>query len=298
MWVAEERGLFKKHGIEPEIIIIGGGAARVVSSLLAGEIQFAVGGGDAVVRAALRGADTVMAVSPLITGLQRIMVRPAIKAPADIRGKKIGVTRFGSASHWVLQAILKKWGMKSDDVQILQLGLLAGQLGEHGQRRHRRRRANDAVVLRRRRTRLPDARRPDDMDIHYLQNSIDTTRSYLRKPPQALRFVRGYCEGVALFPKAQKRGRRRHAKTPAHPVGAGKRLEVSRSSPTICWPQDSTTTYPMLHRERSTRRSISSPSTIRRRAAPTPSSLSTIVSSASSKLAASSRTSMRTNTDE
>ena len=54
-----------------------------------------------MVRAAIRGADTVMAVSPLVTGLQRIMVRPAIRTPADIRGKKIGVTRFGSASHWV-----------------------------------------------------------------------------------------------------------------------------------------------------------------------------------------------------
>jgi ABC-type nitrate/sulfonate/bicarbonate transport system substrate-binding protein len=58
IWVAEEKGLFKKHGIDAEVIIIGGGASRVVSSLLAGEIQFSVGGGDAVIRAALRGADT------------------------------------------------------------------------------------------------------------------------------------------------------------------------------------------------------------------------------------------------
>src|SRR6186997_459909 len=56
IWVAEEKGLFKKHGIDAEVIIIGGGAARVVSSLIAGEIQFSVGGGDAVIRAALRGA--------------------------------------------------------------------------------------------------------------------------------------------------------------------------------------------------------------------------------------------------
>src|SRR5215208_2828126 len=70
MWVAEERGLFKKYGIDPEVII-GGGASRVVSSLLAGELQFSVGGGDAVIRAAIKGADTVLAVSPLKTGLQR-----------------------------------------------------------------------------------------------------------------------------------------------------------------------------------------------------------------------------------
>jgi NitT/TauT family transport system substrate-binding protein len=103
IWVAEEKGLFKKHGIDAEVIIIGGGASRVVSSLIAGEIQFSVGGGDAVIRSALRGADTVLTASPLKTGLQRLMVRPDIKSPAELRGKKIGITRFGSASHWVLQ---------------------------------------------------------------------------------------------------------------------------------------------------------------------------------------------------
>ena len=65
IWVAEEKGLFKKHGVDAEVIIIGGGASRVVSSLIAGEIQFSVGGGDSVIRSALRGADTVLVASPL-----------------------------------------------------------------------------------------------------------------------------------------------------------------------------------------------------------------------------------------
>ena len=56
IWVAEEKGLFKKHGIDAEVIVIGGGASRVVSSLIAGEIQFSVGGGDSVIRSSLRGA--------------------------------------------------------------------------------------------------------------------------------------------------------------------------------------------------------------------------------------------------
>lgn len=205
MWLAEQKGIFKKHGIETEIIVIGGGAARVVSSLLAGEIQFAVGGGDAVVRAAIRGADTVMAVSPLITGLQRIMVRPAIKTPAEIRGKRIGVTRFGSASHWVLQAILKKWNMKPEDVQILQLGSSPANLASMDQG------AIDGAVLTMPSYFVAEDRGyrmladPVDLDIHYLQNSIDTTRSYLRaKRPQALRFVRAYIEGVAYFRKYKK----------------------------------------------------------------------------------------------
>jgi NitT/TauT family transport system substrate-binding protein len=95
IWVAEEKGLFKKHGLDAEVIIIGGGASRVVSSLLAGEIQFSVGGGDAVIRAALRGGDTVLAASPLKTGLQRLMVRPDIKTPAELKDKKLALPVSG-----------------------------------------------------------------------------------------------------------------------------------------------------------------------------------------------------------
>jgi ABC-type nitrate/sulfonate/bicarbonate transport system substrate-binding protein len=49
IWVAEERGFFKKHGIEAEAIFIGGGATRSVNALLAGDIQFATAGGGAVI---------------------------------------------------------------------------------------------------------------------------------------------------------------------------------------------------------------------------------------------------------
>ena len=53
IWVAEERGFFKKNGIEAEAIFIGGGAARSVNALLAGDIQFATAGGGAVIQSAL-----------------------------------------------------------------------------------------------------------------------------------------------------------------------------------------------------------------------------------------------------
>ncbi|MGZ9187453.1 MAG: ABC transporter substrate-binding protein [Candidatus Binatia bacterium] len=205
MWVAEERGLFKKYGIDPEVIVIGGGASRVVSSLLAGEIQFSVGGGDAVIRAALKGGDTVLVVSPLKTGLQRLMVRSEIRTQADLKGKKIGVTRFGSASHWVLQMFLRKWNMRNDDVQILQLGSSPANLASLDNR------AIDGAVLTLPTFFVAEERGyrlladPADLDIVYLQNSIDTTRSYLkRNRDQALRFVKGFCEGMAFFRKNKR----------------------------------------------------------------------------------------------
>jgi ABC-type nitrate/sulfonate/bicarbonate transport system substrate-binding protein len=200
IWVAEDYGIFKKHGLDAEVIIIGGGASRVVASLIAGEIQFSVGGGDAVIRSHLKGADTVLTASPLKTGLQRMLVKPSIKTPADLKGKKIGITRFGSASHWVLQLFLRKWGMSTNDVQTLQLGSSPAMLASLDNN------AIDGAVFTIPTFFLAEERGyrtladPADMDIYYLQNSVDSTRDFIkRNRDQALRFIKALCEGIAFF---------------------------------------------------------------------------------------------------
>ncbi len=205
LWVAEEKGIFKKHGIEPEVIIIGGGAARVVSSLIAGDIPFATGGGDAVIRAALKGADVVSVASPLTKGLQRVMTRPDLKSPEDLRGKKIGITRFGSASHLALQLVLRRWGMRPEEVQILQVGSSPAMLASLDKG------GIDAAVLTMPSFFVAEERGYrvladlGDMDIYYLQNTLDTTRSYVRKyRDQALRFIKANVEGIAYFKKHKR----------------------------------------------------------------------------------------------
>src|SRR5918998_3651747 len=64
IWVAEERGFFKKHGIEAEAIFIGGGAARGVNALLAGDIQFATAGGGGLITPARQGAGSGLVAGP------------------------------------------------------------------------------------------------------------------------------------------------------------------------------------------------------------------------------------------
>ncbi|MGH7874271.1 MAG: ABC transporter substrate-binding protein, partial [Candidatus Binatia bacterium] len=122
VWVAEERGFFKKHGIEAEAIFIGGGATRSVNALLAGDIQFATAGGGAVIQSALKGADVVMMAANNNKGVHRILVRPEIDTPEAIKGKKIAITTFGSSSHQVLTMVLNVWKIRPDELQILQVG--------------------------------------------------------------------------------------------------------------------------------------------------------------------------------
>ena len=205
IWLAEEKGLFKKYGANVEVIFIGGGASRVVSALLAGEIQFSVGGGDAVIRAALRGADTVLAFSPMNRGLQRLISRPDIRTPEELKGKRVAITRFGSAGHWAFQLFVKKWGMRPEDFQLIQLEASPAMLVslERG--------GCEAAVLTMPSFFLAEEKGfrtladPAEMDIYYLQNSVDTTRSYLKtNRAQAIRFGKGLIEGVAYFKKYKK----------------------------------------------------------------------------------------------
>src|SRR5262245_32418903 len=95
VWIAEQKGLFRKHGVAAEVIVTGPGATAGISARLTNDIQMTSSAGDALVSAALHGGDTVMA-GVVNKGLQRIMVRPEIKTAAELKGKRVGVTRIGA----------------------------------------------------------------------------------------------------------------------------------------------------------------------------------------------------------
>ncbi|HXG51761.1 MAG TPA: ABC transporter substrate-binding protein [candidate division Zixibacteria bacterium] len=202
VWIAEEKGFFRKHGADVEVIVIGGGGARVVSSLVAGDIQFSVGGGEGSIRSQLRGADTVIVASSMNRGLQRILARPEIKSYQDLRGKRVGITQFGSAGHLALVLMLRKWNLRPDQVQILQVGSSPAMLASLDKG------GIDAAVLTLPTFFLAEEKGyrvigdPAVMDIFYLQNTLESTRTFVRRNrAQALRFMKGYIEGIAYFKK-------------------------------------------------------------------------------------------------
>ena len=63
-----------------------------------------------------------MVASVVNKGLQRLITKPDIKSPADLKGKRVGVTRIGAVSHSVLLMMLQRWKMSVNDIQVLQLG--------------------------------------------------------------------------------------------------------------------------------------------------------------------------------
>jgi NitT/TauT family transport system substrate-binding protein len=203
-WIAEQKGLFRKHGVDVEVIVTGQGGTAV-SALLANDIQVASSAGDSLVNAALRGGDTVMIAGVVNKGLQRIMVRPEIKTPADLKGKKVGVTRIGAVSHSVLLMMLKRWNMSPTDVQVMQVGSSPNMLASLD------RGGIDAAVLT-----IPSMFVAEDRgykilidlgdtDIYYLHTMIASTRSYIKaNRDKVIRYLKGYLEGIAYFKQNRK----------------------------------------------------------------------------------------------
>lgn len=122
MWIAHEGGHFAKYNIEAQMVFIPS-ASMMVQAMLAGDVPFAAAGGNAAVDATLAGGDFVMVGALAKVPAFYIMALPEIKTIEDLRGKAVGVTRFGSSTDFTMRYILRKHGLEPGrDVTIIQMG--------------------------------------------------------------------------------------------------------------------------------------------------------------------------------
>ena len=112
-WVAQDGGYFAREGVPAELIYIRGGP-QTMSALISGEVPFAQIYGGALLAAALTGADVVIVAGLINQPFFSIVTIKGIDKPEDLRGKKIGISTFGSATDFALRLALKKWGIKAD----------------------------------------------------------------------------------------------------------------------------------------------------------------------------------------
>lgn len=120
-WMAKEGGYLSKYGIEAELIYIP--AVAATQALIAGEIQLAQVTGVSTAGAILAGADVKIIASSLNRLVGFIYARPEIKSPEQLKGKKLGISRFGALSDTAAAIFLERHGLKrGTDVAIIQLG--------------------------------------------------------------------------------------------------------------------------------------------------------------------------------
>ena len=121
IWIAGEAQLFQKNGITAEVLYLE--SALVRTALIAGDIAMGGMSGTTMAAPRLQGADPIIIASFLNSLQYRLVVRPEIKTPAQLKGKRVGVAGFGLGAHRGAQIMITKLGLNPDtDVVMLQIG--------------------------------------------------------------------------------------------------------------------------------------------------------------------------------
>ena len=118
-FVAKESHIAEKYGIDFDPVFIGASAV-LFQSMLSGAADFSGSGGPAIISNVLRGGDIIQITAMVPRFTQSVMVKPEIKKPQEMAGKKIGVSRLGTVTHFALQTAIDSYGVKG--VTILQMG--------------------------------------------------------------------------------------------------------------------------------------------------------------------------------
>ena len=197
-WFAQEAGLFSRHGLTAELIYVD--STPSVQALTAGHAPVATMSGGLTVGPYLNGLDFVMLAACCNLLTYQLITRPEIRRPEDLRGKVIGIGRFGAAADWGLRLILRKLGInETRDVQIVQ----AGGGGPATRMAAIEAKKFDATVLdppqtvRARRLGFRTLADGAELGIHFLQGGLVTRQTFIRTHEDTVRrIVRVFVEGI------------------------------------------------------------------------------------------------------
>ena len=200
LWVTDEGRLFQKNGIDPQILYLRTTLGQ--TAMIAGEVDMCVYSGSLLSSARLQGADVVMVTSFLNRPLYRLVVRPEIRTVADLKGKRLGITRFGTVTDSMSRLLVGKMGLDPDkdvsyiqvgDVPILLASLTTGKT------------IDGAIIqppyyLKAVASGMRVLVNMQDMDIPVQQTGLNTTHKFIAKNPDLVRrVVKSLIEGVHLM---------------------------------------------------------------------------------------------------
>jgi ABC-type nitrate/sulfonate/bicarbonate transport system substrate-binding protein len=193
LWLAEDARLFEKHGLDVKVVHARG--AIPVQAVVSGSVEFGAFSGSSTVAANLAGSDMVFVAAKGNFAVMSFWVRKdsPVKTLTDLKGKTIGVTRAGSATHTIARLALKTAGLAEKDVKYLHhpglpesfisldKGLVDASMGSPPRPGFKE--LVDLSALR----------------IPFLQGAIEVQRSFLQnRRDTVLNLLKGYVETIKL----------------------------------------------------------------------------------------------------
>ena len=198
LWVAREAGLFEKNGLRTEVAYIRSGST-MSQALVAGEIQLAQTGGPAALAAGVAGFDVTLIAVALNT--TPIVIMGKVAKMEELKGKAIGVTRYGSNTDISARFAIRKAGLQPEkDVALLQLEDYPGIMGGMQSGRIAAGALADPFTDHAKKLGYKEIADIATLGLEFPFVSIVAKKSYLRDHADvAQRFVRAYTEAIALY---------------------------------------------------------------------------------------------------
>jgi ABC-type nitrate/sulfonate/bicarbonate transport system substrate-binding protein len=121
-WVIKDAGFAKQEGLDVDLIYIAS-SSTMAQAQLAGNVALSTANSQVVVDVGLQGGD-LLAIGAVINAVAfYVMAPPEVKSVRDLKGKPVGVTRFGASTDFAIRKLLEKYGLQPiRDVPIIQIG--------------------------------------------------------------------------------------------------------------------------------------------------------------------------------
>jgi ABC-type nitrate/sulfonate/bicarbonate transport system substrate-binding protein len=200
MYIAQDRGLFAKYGLVSEIIYIPGGSINV-QVLVSGNLDLSQLSGAPGVAANLEGADLVYFLGLLDKLNYQLVTRPEIKSAEQLKGKKFGVSRFGSSADFGMRALLKRLGVDPvKEATILQIGDEPARIAAIKSANIDGTVVNAPFGSEAERLKLNVIADSVKMDIPFFNTGLLGSKRYLDKhEAKVLNFLRAYLEAIKVM---------------------------------------------------------------------------------------------------
>jgi len=200
MHIGKDRGLFAKYGLVTETIYIPGGSTNI-QVLISGNLDLSQLSGAPGVAANLEGADIVYFAGLLDKLNYQLITRPEIKNVEQLKGKKFGVSRYGSSADFGMRAMLKRVGVDPvKDATILQIGDEPARIAAIKSGNIDGTVANAPFGIEAERLKLNVIADSVKMDIPFFNTGLLGSKRFLDKQEtKVMNFLRAYLEAIKIL---------------------------------------------------------------------------------------------------
>jgi NitT/TauT family transport system substrate-binding protein len=196
VWTAKEMGYYAKNGLDVELVLLVG-APLAVTAMLAGETPIIHTGASAVITSNLTGSGAVLIAGSVNRFPYVLFVTDEIKRVEDLKGKKFGVSRIGSADNAAAQTVLERYGLKADDIGYVTIGSVPARLAAMQTNAIQATLLQPPETLKAKEIGVRALLDFTKLDVEWQQNGVAVTRDYIKKKPDTIRrFMRAYVEAV------------------------------------------------------------------------------------------------------